>query len=141
MKNQTSNPHSGGLRKKRAMQADRKAKLAGEHLKNSREDELIVIRAHYNKQDHYMSVIDTFVIMKKEYIVMYNYAPDDGNHDKPELVIMRTEYAKSGEQLFYSIKDGTELETAFVYFMRRYYNSQVPDSKARKGVFQGAEPE
>ena len=100
MKNQTSNPHSGGLRKKRAMQADRKAKLAGEHLKNSREDELIVIRDPYNKKDYYMSVIDTFVIMKKEYIVMYNYAPDDGNHDKPELVIMRTEYAKSGEQLF-----------------------------------------
>ena len=126
MKNQTSNPHSGGLRKKRAMQADRKAKLAGEHLKNSREDELIVIRDPYNKKDYYMSVIDTFVIMKKEYIVMYNYAPDDGNHDKPELVIMRTEYAKSGEQLFYSIKDGTELEgTRFQSEKRRLPGSRT----------------
>ena len=72
---------------------------------------------------------------------MYNYAPDDGNHDKPELVIMRTEYSKNGDQLFYSIKDGTELETAFVYFMRRYYNSETPDAKARRGVSQGADPE
>jgi len=141
MKNQTSNSHSGNLRKKRAMQAERKAKLAGEHLKNSGEDELIVIRDPYNKKDYYLSVIDTFVINKKEYIVMYNYAPDDGNHDKPELVIMRTEYSKNGDQLFYSIKDGTELETAFVYFMRRYYNSETPNAKARRGVSQGADPE
>ena len=84
MKNQTSNSHSGGIRKKRAMQADRKAKLAGEHLKNSREDELIVIRDPYTRKEYYLSMIDTFVLNKNEYVVMYNYVPDDGSHEDPE---------------------------------------------------------
>ena len=65
---------------------------------------------------------------------MYNYAPDDGNHDKPELVIMRTEFTKKGDQLFYSIKDTAELDIAFSVFMRRYYGSSVPDEQSRLGV-------
>ena len=139
MKNQTSKGKPAGLKKKLAMAADRKAKAAGEHLRNSKDDELIVMRDPYNHKDYYLSVIDTFLLMKKEYIVMHNYVPDDGNHDDPELVIMRTEYSKNGEQLFYSIKDDAELETAFVYFMRRYYGSEVPDSQSRSGVSSGVE--
>ncbi|MCR4689608.1 MAG: DUF1292 domain-containing protein [Saccharofermentans sp.] len=137
MKNQTNKTGIGNVKKKRAVQQSRKAKAAGEHLKNSSGDELIVIRDPYNKKDYYLSVIDTFVILKREYVVMHNYVPDDGNHDKPELVIMRTEYSKNGEQLFYSIKDGTELETAFTFFMRRFYDAQSPDVKVRSGVKTG----
>jgi len=103
-------------------------------IKDKNSDELMVIRDPYSKKDYYLSVIDTFVLSKREYVVAYNYVPDDGNHDNPELVIMRTEFAKTGEQLFYSIKDEMELEKAFVFFMRRYYDSSVPDKKARSGV-------
>lgn len=102
--------------------------------KSGSEDELVVIRDVSNNKDYYLSIVDTFVYSKKEYIVMYNYAPDDGNHDKPELVIMRTEYTKKGEQLFYSIKDTNELDVAFSVFMRRYYGSSVPDEQSRLGV-------
>ena len=98
------------------------------------EDELIVIRDVSTGKDYFLSIIDNFYYKDKEYIVMSNYAPDNGNHDKPELVIMRTEYSKNGEQLFYSIKDGTELETAFTFFMRRFYDSQAPDVRVRSGV-------
>lgn len=105
-----------------------------EKIKDKNSDELMVIRDPYNKKDYFLSVIDTFVLSKREYVVAYNYVPDDGNHDDPELVIMRTEFAKTGEQLFYSIKDEMELEKAFVFFMRRYYESSVPDKKARSGV-------
>lgn len=139
MKNQTSKGKPAGFRKKLALQADRRAKLSGEHLRNSKDDELVVIRDPYNHKDYYLSVIDTFLLMKKEYIVMHNYVPDDGNHENPELVIMRTEYSKNGEQLFYSIKDDSELELAFVYFMRRYYGSETPDLQSRSGVSQGGE--
>lgn len=98
------------------------------------EDELVVIRDVSNNKDYFLSIVDTFVYAKKEYVVMYNYVPDDGNHEKPELVIMRTEFTNKGDQLFYSIKDSNELEIAFSCFMRRYYGSVVPNEKKRTGV-------
>lgn len=134
MKNQKANNKPAGLKKKIAIEKDRKAKLAGEHLKDNRSDELLVMRDPYAKKDYYMSRIDAFTLMKTEYVVMYNYVPDDGSHDKPELVIMRTAIAENGERVYYSIKDGEELEKAFVYFMRRYYGSQAPETRAKNGV-------
>lgn len=104
------------------------------NLKKEEKDELIVIRDVQNNKEYYLSIVDTFVLSKREYIVMYNFVPDDGNHKDPELVIMRTEFTQKGEQLFYSIKDSDELEMAFTCFMRRYYSSSVPDKKARHGV-------
>ena len=49
MKNQTSKGKPAGFRKSFALQADRRAKLAGEHLRNSKDDELVVIRDPYNQ--------------------------------------------------------------------------------------------
>ena len=84
-----------------------------------------------------MSRIDSFVLMKTEYVVMYNYVPDDGSHTEPELVIMRTAIGENGDRVYYSIKDGEELEKAFVYFMRRYYGAQAPETRVKSGVASG----
>lgn len=114
-----------------------KSKSVNSNLSKKRkgsEDELVVIRDVSSNKDYYLSIVDTFVYAANEYVVMYNYAPDDGNHDKPELVIMRTEFTKKGDQLFYSIKDENELEIAFSCFMRRYYGSNAPNEKNRTGV-------
>jgi len=124
-------------RKAAAQRAEKKAKAAGEHIRRRAGDELALIRDPYNKKDFYMTIIDTFVLAKVEYVVMYNYVPDDGNHKKPELVIMRTEFSEGGDQYFYSIKDEGELERAFVVFMRRYYGSSAPDKKSKSGVVTG----
>ena len=102
-----------------------------ERISDKNDNELIVIRDPYSRKDYYLSVIDTFVMQKKEYIVMYNYVPDDGSHKNPELVIMQTEFSVTGDQYLYSIKDPIELETAFVCFMRRYYGSVRPDMKVK----------
>jgi len=91
-------------------------------------DALAVIRDASNGKEYYLSMIDTFAIENIEYAVMYNYEPDDGNHADPELVIMRTEFAKNGDQYFYSIKNESELEAAFTVFMRRY----ASDRSAKK---------
>ena len=99
-------------------------------------DDLIVIRDTSNGKYYYLSVVDTFFMEKHEYVVMYNYEPDDGNHNKPELVIMRTKFQKTGEQLFYSIKDNTELNDAFDAFMRRYYSAgNVGKQHSKNSVF------
>ena len=64
MKNQKTNNKPTGLKKKIAIEKDRKAKLAGKHLKDSKSDELIVLRDPYSKKDYYMSRIDAFTLMK-----------------------------------------------------------------------------
>ena len=69
-----------------------------ERISDKNDNELIVIRDPYSRKDYYLSVIDTFVMQKKEYIVMYNYVPDDGSHKNPELVIMQTEFSVTGDQ-------------------------------------------
>ncbi len=86
-------------------------------------DDLIVIRDTSNGKYYYLSVVDNFFMEKHEYVVMYNYEPDDGNHRKPELVIMQTKFTDKGEQLFYSIKDRTELNDVFDAFIKRFYES------------------
>lgn len=87
-------------------------------------DELIVIKDVSNNKEYFLSVVDNFVLNHREYIVMYNYAPDDGSHSKPELVIMRTVFGDKGSQQFISIKDSKELNEAFNFFMRRYYSAE-----------------
>lgn len=137
MKNQTNNKPAG-LRKKRALKEPLKAKQAGESLKSDKgEDDLLVIRDAYSHKEYYLSVIDTFLLQKTEYFVMYNYVPDNGNHNPPELVIMRAGRSPKGDQIFYSIKDKDELDRAFVCFMRRFYASKTPDEKTRSGVASG----
>jgi len=102
--------------------------------KTGASDELIAIRDVSTNKDYYLSVVDDFFYKEKEYIVLYNYAPDNGNHDNPELVIMETKFNEKGDQIFISIRDKNELEVAFTLFMRRYYDSDAPDRQDRVGV-------
>lgn len=102
--------------------------------KTGEKDELIVIKDVSTNKDYYLSMVDDFFYKEKEYIVTYNYAPDDGNHDNPELVIMETKFNDKGDQIFLSIRDKQELEEAFAVFMRRYYDSDVPNRQERIGV-------
>ena len=133
MKNQTNNKPAG-LRKKKAIKQAQKARQAGENLKANTNDDLLVIRDAYSHKEYYLSVIDSFLLQKSEYFVMYNFVPDNGSHTPPELVIMRAGRSPKGDQILYSIKDKDELDRAFVCFMRRFYASRVPDDKTRNGV-------
>lgn len=90
---------------------------------NRSDDALAVLRDASNGKEYFLSVIDAFNMAGREYTVMYNYEPDDGNHADPELVIMRTEFARTGDQFFYSITDKRELDSAFDLFMTRFSSS------------------
>lgn len=102
--------------------------------KTGEEDELIVINDVSTNKNYYLSVIDDFFYKEKEYIVMSNYTPDNGEHTDPELVIMETKFNDKGSQIFISIRDENELEVVFSLFMRRYYDSDVPGRQRRVGV-------
>lgn len=104
------------------------------------EDDLIVISDVTSGREFYLAVIDNFVMSQNEYVVMHNYEPDDGNHAKPELVIMRTEYSEKTGQVFYSIKDSFELEAAFTAFIRRFYENEQKN-RSRKNAFLYTHPE
>jgi hypothetical protein len=70
--------------------------------------------------EYYMAFIDSFQIESRDYVVMYNYEPDDGSHQDPEIAIMRAERSSAGEQYFRSIKNHQELSTAFDVFFARF---------------------
>jgi hypothetical protein len=89
----------------------------------SREDVLAVLVDIDNGHEYYMSFIDSFQIKNREYLVMYNYEPDDGRHAEPEIIILRSEHHTDGEQYFRSIKNRRELEVAFDVFFRRFEES------------------
>lgn len=91
----------------------------------SREDVLAVLVDIDNGHEYYMSFIDAFQIQGREYVVMYPYEPDDGNHMTPEIAILRSRRHSSGEQYFLSIKDRRELDAAFDQFYRRFEESGV----------------
>jgi hypothetical protein len=89
----------------------------------SREDVLAVLMDIDNGHEFYMSFIDSFQLKNREYIVMYNYEPDDGSHAEPEIIILRSERHSDGEQYFTSIKNRRELDAAFELFFRRFEES------------------
>jgi len=84
------------------------------------DDILSVIVDIDNGREYYMAFIDSFQIESREYVVMYNYEPDDGSHHDPEIAIMRSERSAAGEQYFRSIKNHQELSAAFDEFFRRF---------------------
>jgi hypothetical protein len=86
----------------------------------SQEDVLAVLADIDNGHEYYMSIIDSFQLKNREYMVMFNYEPDDGSHAEPEIIILRAEHHASGEQYFLSIKDRVELDAAFDQFFRRF---------------------
>ncbi len=89
----------------------------------SREDVLAVLTDIDNGHEYYMSFIDSFQMKNHEYIVMYNYEPDDGSHAEPEITILRSERHDNGEQYFMSIKNHEELNAAFDLFFKRFEES------------------
>ena len=94
---------------------------------NKADDALAVLRDASNGKEYFLSIIDSFSLSGRDYVVMYNYEPDDGNHADPELVIMRTEFARTGDQHFFSIKDRHELDNAFNLFMSRFSSSATKE--------------
>ncbi|MDD2534721.1 MAG: DUF1292 domain-containing protein [Eubacteriales bacterium] len=86
----------------------------------AKDDVLAVIVDIDNGREYYMAFIDSFTMNGRDYVVMYNYEPDDGNHQEPEIAIMRSERNASGEQFFKSIKNKNELADAFDQFYRRF---------------------
>lgn len=89
----------------------------------SQEDVLAVLVDVDNGHEYYMSIIDSFQLKDREYVVMYNYQPDDGSHAEPEMAILRAERHTDGEQYFLSIKNRQELDEAFDQFFRRFEES------------------
>lgn len=86
----------------------------------SQDDVLAVINDLRTGQDYYVSLLDSFIFGDHEYAVMYNYEPDNGDHQEPELVVMRFYRDLDGNQYFTSIRDKKELEMVFEIFYERF---------------------
>ena len=91
----------------------------------SQEDVLAVLVDIDNGHEYYMAMIDSFQLKGREYVVAYNYEPDDGSHAEPEVIILQSVRHTNGEQYFKSIKNRHELDSAFEAFFRRFESAGV----------------
>jgi len=87
------------------------------------EEEVAVIVDLQTKAEYYMFIIDTFRIEQRSYVAMIPYEPEQVRSKKQELVILRSQTAKNGDQLYISIRNKKELERAFDAFFRRFEES------------------
>ena len=88
-----------------------------------KEEEVAVIVDVQTNAEYYMFVIDFFKIDKRSYVVMTPYEPDRVRSKNSELVILRSQVAKNGDQLYISIRNKKELESAFDVFFKRFEES------------------
>jgi uncharacterized protein YrzB (UPF0473 family) len=84
------------------------------------DEEVAVIIDTATGAEYYMFLIDFFKIEKKSYVVMVPYEPEKVRAKDAEIVILRSQVAKNGDQLYISILDKNEMESAFGVFFERF---------------------
>lgn len=87
------------------------------------DEEVAVIVDTTTGAEYYMFMIDFFKIDKKSYVVMTPYEPESVKRKDGEIVILRSSLAKNGDQLYISIRNKKELESAFEVFFKRFEES------------------
>lgn len=91
------------------------------------EEKLIVLEDLDNGYEFYMRKLDLFELNQQEYIVFAPFEPDDGEHNAPDIIIMRILHIKPNknnrlkqeEIQFESILNRNELDAAFTRFNER----------------------
>jgi uncharacterized protein YrzB (UPF0473 family) len=84
------------------------------------DEEVAVIIDTATGAEYYMFLIDFFKIEKKSYVVMVPYEPEKVRAKDAEIVILRSQVAKNGDQLYISNLDKKEMESAFGVFFERF---------------------
>ncbi len=84
----------------------------------SPDQQLLILEDVDNGHEYYMVPVDHFSLEGRTYAALYSYELDDGNHRKPELVLMRSS-GGGREQYYQSIRSKKELEAAFNAFFAR----------------------
>ena len=90
---------------------------------SQQEEEVAVIVDVQSNAEYYMFIIDSFRIDRRSYTVMIPYEPASVQSKKSELVIMRSQVAKNGDQLYIAVRNKKELESAFDVFFERFEES------------------
>ena len=95
-----------------------------EKQNGAKEEEVAVIVDAQSGAEYYMFQIDFFKVDKRAYTVMVPYTPDRTKQKEAEVVILRSQSAKNGDQLYIAIRDKKELEAAFDVFFKRFEESE-----------------
>lgn len=109
--------------KKREKPAGKDHKLRRDAAQS--DEEVAVITDVRSGAEYYMFMIDEFVAGRVKYTVMVPYEPDRARAKDAEIVILRSQLAKNGDQLYVSITDRKELDAAFDVFFSRFEESEL----------------
>ena len=109
---------------KRRERQDRKTRKREEGSAGTDEEVAVIVDVR-SGSEYYMFMIDEFAIGRTAYSVMVPYEPGRVKAKDAEIVILRSQRAKNGDQLYESITDKKELNSAFDVFFSRFEESEL----------------
>ena len=89
-----------------------------------RDEEVAVIVDVKSGSEYYMFPIDFFKIEKRAYVAMVPYEPVAARSKNAEVVILRSQITKEGDQIYISINSRKELNEAFEVFFKRFEEAE-----------------
>ena len=89
-----------------------------------KDEEVAVIVDIKTGSEYYMFPIDFFKIDKRSYVAMVPYEPVAARSKDAEVVILRSQVTKEGEQLYIAINNKKELNEAFEVFFKRFEEAE-----------------
>lgn len=89
-----------------------------------KDEEVAVIVDIKSGSEYYMFPVDFFKIGKRSYVAMVPYEPVVARSKDAEVVILRSQVTKEGEQLYIAINNKKELNEAFEIFFNRFAEAE-----------------
>jgi len=93
-------------------------------LSDKNEEEVAVIVDVKSGSEYYMFPVDFFKIERRSYVAMVPYEPVAARSKDAEVVILRSQVTKEGDQLYIAINDKKELKDAFEVFFKRFEEAE-----------------
>ncbi len=91
---------------------------------DKKDEEVAVIVDVKSGSEYYMFPIDFFKIEKRSYVAMVPYEPVAARSKDAEVVILRSQLTKEGDQLYIAINNKKELKDAFEVFFKRFEEAE-----------------
>ena len=91
---------------------------------DKRDEEVAVIVDVKSGSEYYMFPIDFFKIDKRAYVAMVPYELVAARSKDAEVVILRSQVTKEGDQLYIAVNQKKELKEAFEVFFKRFEEAE-----------------
>lgn len=110
---------------KNKSKSDKRVVHSKKHSTDTKKDEEVAVIVDVKSgAEYYMFPIDFFKMDKRSYVAMVPYEPVAARSRDAEVVILRSQISKEGNQIYISINNRKELKKAFDVFFSRFEDAE-----------------